>query len=1012
MFSKSRALFLLFSVAIVLAGSAGVAQAACLPDPPMDGDAVVCDGMDSTGYDGSVATDLTITTLGMATLDESNMALDSAILVSDDNTVTIGADATVTVTEINGFGIRGNDGNVLTNEGTISLDVDNGVGIRGNDLNRIVNDGLITITGDNGIGLSGNNNNFIVNESSGAIVIDGLNGRGISLNQNTNGILPNGGVNRGTITVNGVGGFAIETDDNAGVSTTGIINLNADNSRGISAGDRANPLFASNLSNTGFIGVSGDNSYGIKAGDGWVQGALVGQSGVSQAAIFTLGGSTITVSGDNSFGIFAGDELNMAGNNNSFVLNIGTINVTGLDSAAVSLGGQDLLDPFDSQGTGTLAITSFANLGTITGDLDSNPLVEFRSFVPGRENSVGIGSNGAILADTSVLFMMDRGVAIRGTDGDEFVFNVGEIQGTIELGNGDDTYVHGPGAILTDSSMGATVLGGGGTNDLAALADNSISAQSFDVAVLSGFETLEIGGGTFGWELVNTATFTDMVEIAPSGRLRVPTPITLGGNFVANPTGTVELTIDGMTAPLTVVGASTFAGDLIVRAEPGVTPGPTMHRAVDAMGGFTGQFEFIPISGNQLFAAFYDAAGVSVQLVSTTAVGVASGSTERAIARHLDDIDAIGSAEPTLQRLLDEFDDATGTLNNVFRALSPEIYDAHTTVIVDGARRVSNLLFDRPRECQSGETVAWQGIDEPLPCHARNWSPWLAAIGGVRSRESFGGHGRYDAQLGGLVFGVDVRPIENLDLTLAVSSQRGTIDGASRGKSTVTLTDLSGHAAWNRGPLRVQGTVGWGHGFHQDRRRVRFAETGVSTIDVRGVEEHDSDRISIAGEVGYVFDVGPVKVEPIGGLNWAWVYQRPIHEDETFGLGIRIASRDDSIGSINGGLRVSTSYLHSKYLGQQLLWMDGVWRPSIEVRWRQMLTGYEREIEARLQGAPDGVSDFTIEGREDPGGAEIAAGLSFTPKNANRLQFDVRYEAFLSSHAVTHDLIARAQIGF
>jgi uncharacterized protein with beta-barrel porin domain len=430
------------------------------------------------------------------------------------------------------------------------------------------------------------------------------------------------------------------------------------------------------------------------------------------------------------------------------------------------------------------------------------------------------------------------------------------------------------------------------------------------------------------------------------------------------------------------------------------------------MGGFTGQFQLNPISGNQRFEAFYDVAGLSVQLVSADSLGVASGSTERAIARHLDDIAAIGSSDPVLQNLLDEFDTATGDLSTVFRALSPEIYDAQTTVLVDGGQRVSNLLFDRPRECQSGQPAPWQGIDEPLPCHARNWSPWLAGIGGIRSRESFGGHSRYDADIGGLVLGVDVRPIDNLDLTLAIASQRGTVDGGGQGKSTVTLTDLTGHAAWTQGPLRIQGTVGWGHGFHKDRRRVRFSEPGLTPINLRGAEERDSDRISIAAEIGYVVDAGPVKVEPVGGLDWAWVYQRPIKEADAFGLGVRIESRDDSIGSINAGLRISTRYLHSKYLGQNLLWMDGVWTPTIEVRWRQMLSGYERDIDARLVGAPAGVAHFTIKGKEDSGGAEIAAGISFTPKNANRLQFDLRYESFVASHTVAHNLTAKAQIGF
>jgi len=1026
--SAVPALLIAAIAAFLFTSNAGPARAACNPDPPNNNDAVVCDGMDSTGYDGSGATGLTITTNGVTLLDESG-GLDSAILVGDDNTITIDVDATIDVTEVGGFGIRSSDDNIIDNLGTINLDFDsgtgirandnsqisnqgtititgnNGVGIQGNDLNTLFNDDMITIDGNDGTGILGNDNNFVDNR--GTIEINGLDSRGILLNQNTNGILPNGAVNSGTIDVNGDRGFAIETGDNAGVATTGLINLNGNDTRGISAGNRTNPLFPANLSNTGTLSVVGDDSYGIKAGDGWADGAFAGNSGSAAPGVFTLRGSSTTVSGTDSFGIFVGDETNLIGNHNSFVNNLGSIDVSGINATAVSLGGQDLLDPFDTQDPTSVLITTFSNAGSIVGGPDAKPLVVFRDFVVGRENSVRNDVGGLISADTTNRGTPDRGIAIMGTAGDEFILNSGDIEGDIELGDGNNTYVHGPTATLISS----TITGGTGI-DLLSLSDNSSFAQSFDLDVLVNFDHIEVGGGTFGWELLNTNGFVGNVEIAPLGRLRVPTPIMVNGDFLTAADGTLDMTVDVGTPSITVTGAATFDGDLIVQFGPTVSPGPTLIRAISVAGGTTGQFDLVPSVGLHVVAVTYDPMGVLVQFVSASAVGLATGSAQRAIARHLDDIKTVGATTPALQTLLDEFDTATGNLNNIFGALSPEVYDAHTTTIVEGGRRVTNLLFDRPRECEVGKRNLWQGPDVQLPCHTRTWSPWLASVAGSRTREDFGGNRRYDTQLAGLVFGVDFRPIESLGLTLAISSQRGTIDGASGGKSTVTLTDISGHAAWDRGPLRAQGALSWSHGFHDDRRRIRFAEAGITTVDRRGLAEHDSNRIGIAGEVGYVFEVGPVEIEPIGGLDWTWVYQRPIHESETFGLGIRIDSRDDSIGSINAGVRVSASYLHSKYLAQQLLWMDGVWTGSLDVRWRQMLTGFEREFDARLQGAPDGVSDFTIKGQEDAGGAELGAAIRFAPKNANRLQFDLRYEAFVAKHTIAHDLTAQARVSF
>jgi hypothetical protein len=355
-------LFLALLALLVL--TAPEVMAACNPDPPMDNDPVVCDGTDSTGYDGSGATGLTITTDGAAILDESDPGLDSAILISDDNTVTIGASAEIIVTEDDGFGIRGNNDNFIDNLGTIT--------------------------------------------------INGADGRGISINENTTGILPNGAVNSFEIFAIGDRSIALETGMNSGVATTGRIDVLGAESRGISAADRTDYGIASNITNSGILNVSGIDAFGIKAGDGWVQGAIVGEAGFSDPAIRNQSSATINVTGARAFGIFAGDETNL-GNNNSFVSNDGVINVSGVDAIGISLGGNDLLTPFDLQGNLPLSVTSLENPGEIIGAADSGPLVEFRAFVSGMENQLRNEATGRIIADLTNLGSADRGIPFADT---------------------------------------------------------------------------------------------------------------------------------------------------------------------------------------------------------------------------------------------------------------------------------------------------------------------------------------------------------------------------------------------------------------------------------------------------------------------------------------------------------------------------------------------------------------------------------------------------------------------
>jgi hypothetical protein len=955
MLSPFRARLLAINLALLFSWHADSALAACLPDPPTDDAAVVCDDLTtSTGYDGSAVSGLTITTSGNAILDDSDPSLDSALLLGDDNTVTPGVDAT------------------------------------------------ITVTGDNGFGIRALNNNFI--DSRATININGADGRGISIGNNTTGVLPNGAVNDGTITATGLRSIALETGSDSGVATTGTINLIGNETRGLSAASRTDFGIAANITNQGTINVTGEDAIGMKAGDNWVDGQIIGATGFSTPGLRNLSSiglsATINVSGARSFGIFVGDETNSLNNNNTFVLNTGLIDVTGDDAIGVSIGGNDLLGTFDFQGTSRLNITSLENTGEIRGNAGAGPLVEFRNSFDGNENSVRNDGTGRILADLD-----SGGVAISGSAGSEFIANLGEIRGVIELNDGDDRYVHTPGALFSGE------IRGGLGDDRVILISNSDAAEIFDVSPLVGIETLEIGGGSFGWELANASAFTGLTEVAPLGLLRVPTSITLGGDFSIAPNATLEITLDPATT-LTILGSATFDGSLIPVVGSTITPGPAQYRVIAATGGYTGQFQNSLAMGTELFLTTYDTAGLLIQYFGSGLVGVARGSNQRAIAQHLVDIAAAGSTSPELQNMLDEFDESTGVLANVFSALNPEIYDADTTVIVSAGQRVASLLFDRPRDCHVDTSPAGRRPSAQPPCPNRNGTPWLASIGGRHTREKFGAHSRYTAELGGLVVGIDLQPMEDLDLTFALASQRGTIDGEGVGKGTITLTDLSGHVAWRRGPLRVQTAASWGHGFHKRLRRIRFSEANVTAVNVRGVSEYDSDRISIAGEMGFEFNAGPIKIEPIGGVHWAWVYQRPIHESETAGFGIRIDRREDRVGSINGGLRVTTSYEHSRYLQPYLLWMDGVWTPSIDIRWRQVLTGNERELKARLEGSPEGVSKFTIEGREDHGGIEFGTAVRFLPKNASRLQFDLRYDAFVSSHAVAHNLALQASIAF
>ncbi|MEZ7981799.1 MAG: autotransporter domain-containing protein [Myxococcota bacterium] len=935
----------------------------------------------------------------------------------------------------------------VINRGTIALNGVGAVGIRTVDNYIVTNEaaGTITIesTAVGGVGISGADDNFIT--QNGTITIEAANAFGVQIDTRTIAPLPNGVVfDVDSMTfVNGNGSIALDVGDNVGTAfiatqernifgqpTGNLINpratieLNGDNTIALQAGNKTEEDAQANHTNQGLITINGADAFGLKVGDGWIEYSGNGDSTPFEAsAAGTRNQGTIDVVGDRSTAIFAGDESNVLFNHNSFVSNSGTINLTGTDSIGVNLGGNDFLTPWDlDDSDGNLAVFSFENTGTVTGGADTGALVLFRGFNAGGENRVLNAPDGSLLADLAT-----GGVAIQGTDGDEAIFNLGAIRGDVLLMDGNDQYI----VNSTQSYEGDTVSGGDG-DDLVSLSfTNGNAVGVFDALPLTGFETLRIdgrdqaSGATVGWTIQNGLSFENDAIIIAGGRLVAPAnpdgttaAVTLGGTLSIDPAGSVLLAPDGTAVPLTIAGVGTLAGTLIVEPTETfpVTAGTT--RLVQVTGGIAGMTTFdtelLPTDlGLFEFATAYDANGIDLVATLGTFASAGSTSNNAAIGSYFDALrDPLNVGTATeITDVITELLTTNSNLNDFFDAVTPEPYDAQTTMIAESSRRISNLLFDRPRECTPGELDPWQSSTAPVECHARKLSAWSTAIGSIRKREENGGHAKYDAEMGGIVLGIDLESIGGVDLTVALTAQRGRINFSTAGESDLVLADLTGLASWSHGNLRLQGAASYGFGSHNDRRSFSFTDT-TNSISGNAKEDHISHHIGLAAQAGYVFDLGVIDIEPLLGLDYVWITQDEISESDAGVWGLNIDERDDSVLSGTVGIRLSTVYQHSSYLSDGLLWMDGVWRPTVDFRWRQYLVGYERELSARFTGASDMAGNFEVEGEEDSGGFEVGAGVSFIPKNANRLQFDLRYDVFRSENTLEHDLVAKVRFGF
>lgn len=610
--------------------------------------------------------------------------------------------------------------------------------------------------------------------------------------------------------------------------------------------------------------------------------------------------------------------------------------------------------------------------------------------------------------------------------GADTVDNAGTILANVELGGGDDVYRQ---SALGSVDFAATINGQGGSNDTVVLAFDDTTEGTFDLGRITGFERVQLEGGapvmgmnaSAGWRLTNGAGYGGGVEVLAGARLTATSPVNpvnLGGDLTFADGSAVDLRVDGITTPLVVAGTVSLDGEADIEADTGLGVGT--YTVIDAATR-VGSFDAITLpdaSGLISFSTLETATGLDLILSSATSFGdpnIAFGANNQAIGRYLTAINGDAGTSTELQTALNELARTDGNLDNVLSALSPESYDAQSAVVMEGGRRVARILMERPRECTPGAMDPWQGTSQPVTCHARRWAPWISGVGSYRSRDGFSGHPEYDALLGGIVVGVDAPSIAGFDFTLAVSSQHGKVDFEQFGDADLTMAEISGHAAWSHGPLRVQGVASWAHTRHESQRAIVFSEgTGANAIarSLTATEDFDSSRFLLAAEVGARFDVGPIQIEPIAAIDWIRMEVDGLTESGAGVYDARIGSRDDDVFTTRAGLRLGTVYEYRRYLHSALEWATGVWRPTLDLRWRQTITGNERDVSASLVQAPTTVAPFTVGAKEDAGGFEVGAGLSFAPKYANRLQLQLRYDLYRASHTLDHDLTARLRIGF
>ena len=307
-----------------------------------------------------------------------------------------------------------------------------------------------------------------------------------------------------------------------------------------------------------------------------------------------VGGSASLASGSNNFvGAvnFTGSNLSISDAN---ALTLGAVNASNLTVNAGSIGQNS--SGIVVSGTTTLSASSITlnsganDFGTVVVSSPGNVSLTDTNAISIGASSVG-GTFDVFAPSTSFL---------NGFSANNYTFSGGTYSlaaGTYNLGG--TTTVAGP---ATVTASGATINAAGGTINVAGVLDSGTSSLTAGTLNILAGGTLK-GTGTIVGNVNNSAG-----TVAPGAS---PGILTITGNYVQGPSGTLDMQIGGLIAgsdydQLVVSGNASLGGTLnssLINSF--IPPAGSTFTLVQASGGLSGTFNTINQPAGTLFNNFY-----------------------------------------------------------------------------------------------------------------------------------------------------------------------------------------------------------------------------------------------------------------------------------------------------------------------------------------------------------------------------------------------------------------------
>lgn len=456
----------------------------------------------------------------------------------------------------------------------------------------------------------------------------------------------------------------------------------------------------------------------------------------------------------------------------------------------------------------------------------------------------------------------------------------------------------------------------------------------------------------------------------------------LDGDVVQTASGTYDVDLDlltELTDRITATGSADLAGLVRINpVNPGYAkPGNEQYTILSAAAGVTDSgLDVLPLAVVDYQLRYPN----STDVVLSSSIDFAADGLNRnqtAIGNHVNAIQRVGgsaSFSPIAAALFGQPD--VKSLSAAYDQLSPEVYlDTSITSVFSNLQfndamhscreRGGDYRFVREGECR-WMRVSTRRLDRNHTKENSNFKEWAYSLAG----------------------GMQKAINERWHAGFALSYERSDLDNDNGAKSNGDQIQggviLKGRSVATTYSVAMSGGYGW----YDTNRDINFLP---SPERAKG-----DQKIAFASahvRLGHVIEQGAWYLRPQIDAGITYVDLDNLSESRAGGANLDIKGHDETYSSVQPAVEA----------GGEFKWRDGtLLRPFAKVGFTRFLDDTSPEITAGFQGAPAGVSPFTVKGKVDRTFTDVSAGLDLLKENGInlRLNYMGQFSGDMKHHSV------------